>query len=170
MLLPPKQLLPWLTCTTYLTKKLHAKSGNTMLQVLQEQWLEVATSWDQQVLQLAPERVLHRDIVVLAQAQPCWFARTILPAATYQSDDALFARLQHEPLGNLIFQGSAIQRLELRHYPIVTTDPEYAWIPEGYHQQRSPLWARLATFKVMSSQALFYLLEILLPNLERYCE
>ncbi len=170
MLSPPKELLPWLTCTTYLTKKLHATSGNTALQVLQEQWLEVATPWDQQVLQLAPERVLHRDILMLAEARPCWFARTILPAATYQSEDGLFSRLRDEPLGNLIFQGSAIQRLELRHYPIVMTDPEYAWIPEGQHQQRTPLWVRLATFQVLSSQALFYLLEILLPELERYCK
>jgi len=170
VLSPPKKLLPWLTCTTYLTEKLHAQSGNTALQVLHEQWLELATSWDQEVLQLGAERVLHRDIVMFAEAQPCWFARTILPAATYHSAEGLFARLQHEPLGNLIFQGSVIQRLGLRHYPITMTDSEYAWIPEGYHQQRKRLWVRLATFQITSSQALFYLLEILLPQLERYCK
>jgi chorismate--pyruvate lyase len=170
MLQPPNYLLPWLHYTDYLTHKLHAQSGNTQLQVLQEQWLAVTTPWDQTVLHLAPERVLHRDIVMLACNTPCWFARTILPETTYQSDLALFARLQHEPLGNLIFQGTAIQRVNLRHYPVDKDAAEYHWIPETCHAGQTPLWARMATFQLTAAPALFYLIEILLPGLERYSQ
>jgi len=124
---PPQQLLPWLTCTTNLTHKLHTRSNDTVLKVIQQIWCD-ANMWDQAVLGLQEELVLHRDIVTLALGEPCWFARTILPATTYQAHVPLFDRLKNEPLGNLIFQGDDIQRRSLRHYLITSETAEYAWI------------------------------------------
>lgn len=166
---PPKLLLSWLTHTQSLTEKLHARAHHTALQVLQEQWLKHATPWDHAILQIAPDRVFHRDILMWALDMPCWFARTIIPAKTYTSDAPLFARLQHEPLGHLIFKGAAIRRVSLNYYSIDAQSPEYHWIPEVNRPSiNGVLWVRISTFEVVHSGALFYLIEILLPGLERY--
>lgn len=164
---PPQHLLPWLTCRTYLTEQLFAKSGDTSLQVLQQIW-EPANEWDRDTFLLSEEKVLHRDIIVSAWNQPCWFARTILPNTTYQAHLSLFERLNHEPLGNLIFHSQVIQRLSLQHKPIGPYAPEYAWIPKTLPISQKQLWMRSSAFQV-NNRALFYLIEILLPNLERYC-
>ena len=169
MLTPPPCLLPWLSYQRYLSKKLEAKAGQTELQVIQQTWLAQASAWDQERLALGPEAVLHRDSLILAHQRPCWFARTILPAATYESAEPLFKRLAHEPLGNLIFEGRAIDRLSLCHYAIDQEAPEYAWLPQGLALGSSPLWLRLSCFSVIGPQSTFYLVEILLPELERYC-
>lgn len=170
---PPQYLFPWLTCRTNLTEQLHAKSGDTALHVIQQTW-EQANAWDRQMLSLQPGQVLHRDIVVRAWQRPCWFARTILPEKTYQAHLSLFERLNHEPLGNLIFQTPSIQRLYLRHYTIESSSPEYTWLPASIQVDAGQLWARLSEFQVhggVEAHAVtsFYLVEILLPNLEQYC-
>ncbi|MGV3740115.1 MAG: chorismate--pyruvate lyase family protein [Gammaproteobacteria bacterium] len=164
---PPQYLLPWLTCTTYLTEKLFAKSGDTRLQVCQQIW-EPANDWDRQVLALKEERVLHRDIVTYAWDHPCWFARSILPETTYQNHLALFERLNDEPLGNLIFHTTDIQRLNLKTYLIGPQTPEYTWLPKTL-QNEQDLWLRSSIFQVKNAEQ-FCLIEILLPDLERYCE
>lgn len=162
---PPQYLLPWLTCTTYLTEKLFSRSGNTRLQVCQQIW-ESANDWDKQNLALKDERVLHRDIVTYAWDHACWFARSILPEATYQAHEDLFARLNHEPLGNLIFHAQDIQRLSLRTYSITSQAPESTWLPHALRSEQG-LWLRLSVFQVKEAER-FYLVEILLPDLERY--
>ena len=166
--IPPTHLLPWLTCETSLTEKLEAKSGEATLQVLFEHWLGT-TSWDQCTLSLGREQVLHRDILMLAWNEPCWYARTILPLKTYQADKKLFARLKQEPLGHLIFAGNGIVRVSLRHYSIGPHDVEYGWLPALQQKAQATYWVRLSCFKLSSGQ-LFYLLEILLPGLENYCQ
>ncbi len=170
---PPQHLLPWLTCRTNLTEQLHAKSGDTALHVIQQTW-EPANAWDRQMLSLEPGQVLHRDIVMRAWQQPCWFARTILPEKTYQAHLSIFERLKHESLGNLIFQTPSIQRLALRHYAIEPSSPEYTWLSASTQVDAQQLWARLSEFLVRDGAedhdvTLFYLVEILLPHLEQYC-
>ena len=162
---PPQYLLPWLSCTSYLTKKLHAKSGHTRLQVCQEIW-EPANAWDKEVLVLGSQQVLHRDILMYAREYPCWFARSVLPEKTFQSHHSLFQRLESEPLGNLIFENDDIQRLRLQTYCIQPGDSEYSWLPKTIQTQQI-LWLRSSIFQVESTDC-FYLIEILLPDLERY--
>jgi len=163
---PPQYLLSWLTYTGYMSERLRDKSGEAVLQVIQQTW-EPTNTWDHQVLSLPDEQVLHRDIVTLAWEQPCWFARTIFPQTTYQTHLDLFHRLDHEPLGNLIFHTESIKRLNLCHYPITAESPEYAWLPKTIDTHQQVLWVRLSTFQVQDAE-LFYLVEILLPALEQY--
>ena len=167
MLTPPPCLLPWLSYQRYLSKKLEAKAGQTELQVIQQTWLAQASAWDQERLALGPEAVLHRDSLILAHQRPCWFARTILPRATYDSHLSLFERLNKEPLGNLIFRTEAVQRLRLEHYSIEAGSVEYDWLPKAIDTQQKLLWLRCSTFQVKDAE-LFYLVEILLPDLEHY--
>lgn len=164
---PPQHLLSWLTCTTYMMKALYAKSGHTDLTVLQQIW-EPANDWDRRVLSLEDGLVLHRDIMVSAWDYPCWFARTILPKATYDAHLSLFERLDQEPLGNLIFHSQAIQRMKLDFYAIEEGACEYGWLPQSMNTQQTVLWLRCSTFQVKNAD-LFCLVEILLPDLERYC-
>lgn len=164
---PPQHLLPWLTYTGYLTEHLYAKSGHTALQIVQQIW-EPSNAWDHQRLGLASQQVLHRDIVICAWERPCWFARTILPESTYQAHVNLFDRLNVEPLGNLIFHTQSIQRLSFEYYPVTSTCLEYTWLPETIDTQQQDLWVRLSTFQVEFAER-FYLVEILLPDLEQYC-
>ena len=166
MAYPPQYLLSWLTCTTYMMEQLYAKSGNADLKVLHQNW-EPTNDWDRQTLALSDELVLHRDIVVSAWEHPCWFARTILPRSTYDAHLSLFERLNQEPLGNLIFRTPAVQRLRLEHYSIETGSVEYAWVPKAIDTQQKLLWLRCSTFQVKDAE-LFYLVEILLPDLEHY--
>ena len=166
MAYPPQYLLSWLTCTTYMMEQLYAKSGNADLKVLHQNW-EPTNDWDRQTLALSDELVLHRDIVVSAWEHPCWFARTILPRATYDSHLSLFERLNKEPLGNLIFRTEAVQRLRLEHYSIEAGSVEYDWLPKAIDTQQKLLWLRCSTFQVKDAE-LFYLVEILLPDLEHY--
>lgn len=162
---PPQYLLPWLTCTTYLTEKLFAKSGNAQLQVCRQIW-EPANDWDRTVLALEEQQVFHRDIIMHAWEHPCWFARTVLPENTYQTHLSLFKRLESEPLGNLIFHTDAIQRLSLQTYLIHAQSPEYTWIPTSLNMT-ADLWVRSSIFQVKKAE-FFYLIEILLPDLEQY--
>lgn len=163
---PAQSMLPWLTYTGYMSERLRAKSGDAELQVLQQNW-GLASAWDQHSLAIPAEQVLHRDILMLAWGQPCWFARTILPESTYQAHQALFQRLDHEPLGNLIFHTDEIKRLEFRYYPIQPSSAEYDWLPKRIDTQQQELWMRLSTFQIHNAE-LFYLVEILLPGLEQY--
>jgi chorismate lyase len=166
MLYPPQHLLSWLKCTTYMMEQLYAKSGNADLKVLQQSW-EPTNNWDRQVLSLDEDSVLHRDIVVSAWDYPCWFARTILPKTTYDAHLSLFERLSQEPLGNLIFHTQAVQRLKLDYYSIEEGACEYQWLPKSIDTQQQVLWLRCSTFQVKNAE-LFCLVEILLPDLERY--
>ncbi|HVT62904.1 MAG TPA: chorismate lyase [Legionellaceae bacterium] len=166
LITPPAHLLPWLTHTTYLMQELKKKAGDAHLDILSQSWA-ITTDWDQHILHLDDELVLHRDVVILAYETPCWFARTILPATTYQTDELLFERLEREPLGNIIFNNTAIERVSLRYYPIDPSDAEYTWIPASIYQGQKKLWMRLSQFAVHHKTS-FYLVEIFLPGLEKY--
>lgn len=166
----PDNLLPWLTFVGFITKKLHAKSGNTNLSVLSQRW-DSTHWWDRHVLNLDFGRVMYREIVTCAWDKPCWYARTILPLATYQANPQLFDRLQTQTLGDLIFNGADIKRVALRHYPINRHSIEYHWLTDSMgHVDTNVLWVRLSTLALINQidKPEFYLVEILLPGLETY--
>ena len=176
---PPHHLLEWLSCKTFMMAQLKAKTGDAHLKVIQQIW-EPMNDWDRSRMLEHNEPVLHRDVVVSSWQQPCWFARTILPRPTYTAHLSLFERLEHEPLGNLIFYSPLIQRVSLAYYAIEKDSVEYSWLPNTINTQQQRLWLRYASFEVNNSDLLvdgnesvatcqrlfFYLVEILLPHLE----
>lgn len=174
--MPSRELLAWLTCVDFLTKKLYDRSGHTHLVVLDQSW-GMANWWDRYVLNLDFGQVMHREIVTLAWDDPCWYARTIIPVAMYQAQHRLFDRLNTETLGALIFEGTQLQRIALVYYPIDKRAIEYHWLTEAMHREAETLWVRRSTFRladlpvpddVVVSHAEFYLVEVLLPGLEKY--
>lgn len=163
---PSTALMPWLTCETSLTNKLTLAAGDARLDVRAQHW-EKPDEWDLTVLKLNAIEVMHREIAMWAFDVPCWYARTILPIATYNNNCQLFDRLKNESLGELIFNGNHIKRVSLNRYMISQSSHEYNWLHELAPNDASPLWMRLSEFTVTSGDS-FFLAEILLPGLLRY--
>ena len=149
-----------------LTELLKAKAGDTRLDLLGQRW-GLADWWDQHVLQLPNKSVLHREILMWADDAPCWYARTIIPKTTYLADEAFFNRLQKESLGALIFNERRIKRIQKNFYPVNSQSIEYHWVTACIPCSSKTLWARLSVF-TLNDDAPLYLIEILLPALERY--
>ncbi|STX51364.1 4-hydroxybenzoate synthetase [Legionella busanensis] len=164
--IPPAPLLPWLTYEQSLTKRLkNITSEAPKLTVLKQHWC-YADWWDKNVIGLKErESVIHREITISAKDKKCWYGRTIIPGSTYQSNEALFIRLNQENLGQLIFGNKSITRLYHKFYAITPETIEYYWL-KSLNYKDDILWARLAVFSINNS-AQFYLIEILLPDLLR---
>ena len=165
---PPSYLLPWLTETNFLTKKLQSLVGATKLEVLSQIWKN-STWWDCHMLGLKQETVLHRDIVITCQNKFCWYARTILPLKTFNANVNLFSQLQTKLLGQILFESNMVARKSLQYYPIDATTLEYHWMDSYYNstlqQNNLLLWARKSEFLVDGVYPL-YLIEIFLPSFE----
>ena len=140
----------WLTHQGSLTDKLKTLSSRVRLQVLQHTW----------------QPGLERKILMWADQERCWFARTRIPEATYLAAEELFTRLATHALGELIWHNPQIQRVTLQHYQITPQTAEYALLDASMHEQRQHLWARHSSLLVQN-QYPFELLEIFLPGLER---
>jgi chorismate lyase len=163
---PPENILPWLTYVELLTEKLYNQAGNTSMSVL-NQSQTTATWWDRYVLKLDFEAVFHREIVTSAWEKPCWYARTIIPMTTYKSHKLLFDKLRFESLGKLIFGNNKIKRESLEYYSINKQDIEFQWLTRDLYKESEILWVRRSVF-YLPTNAKFYLVEILLPDLEKY--
>lgn len=156
----------WIYHESSMTDKLKKHSTHVTLDVMKHVW-ELTNSWDIQTLGLAfHQKVLHREILMWAENNPCWYARTILPQSTYEAKDAPFERLKTEALGDIIWTSPQFKRSNMKHYTITTDSPEYAWLTPLMHEQEKTLCVRLSTF-MYDQQHPFYLTEILLPGLNR---
>ena len=164
----PNSLLPWIHYDGYLTEKLRDKAGDARLEVLFHGF-GPRDEWDITVLSIADAQVLHREIVITACGVPCWYARTIIPATTYQADETFFERLKTESLGELIFHTTKVLRVERVCYSINENSSEYAWLNASLHGLTKTLWVRRTTF-VVSGSFLFFLVEIFLPGLQVYLQ
>lgn len=161
---PPEKLTPWLEHQGSITDKLKALAGEAHLQLIKHRW-ELTDTWDQSTLHLKPKKsVLHREILMWAHNEPCWFARTVLPKTTYLKEETLFSRLETTPLGELIHHHPGIKRTSIRPYLIAAHSMEHTYLTHTLEHVSTPLWGRCSTF-TLHNQHEFYLLEIFLPKL-----
>ncbi len=164
------QVLTWLRSQSSITDKLKVLAKKTRLEVLTHTW-EVTDDWDQTTLSLpANTDVLHREIVMWGDNTPCWYARTILPHAAYHAEKALFDCLKHQALGELIHPHPDINRDDIKLYAMHPHMQEYNYLTR-HLKDTAPkhcLWGRVSTFTIRK-QFDFYLLEIMLPGILRYC-
>lgn len=161
----PSGLLPWSTYQSSLTLRLKDIAGDARLDILSQRW-ESPDIFDEAVLHLDNKTILHREILMWAMDNPCWYARTIIPSTTYNIDAALFDRLKDESLGEIIFNDKRIKRDYLKFYPIDKLAHEYQWLDPMIHQNADTLWVRCSQFSV--DEGPFFLIEVLLPGLMRY--
>jgi chorismate--pyruvate lyase len=159
---PPAALLPWLSHRSSLTDKLNLDSGDARLEVHSQQWTPPSW-WDRFTLGLSCDAVMHRDILMFTRQTSCWYARTIIPNFTYQTNQTIFDRLKHESLGAIIFNEPSIKRNVLLNYAINEQCLEYYWL-SSLRDKPDQLWVRLSVFTIADISS-FYLVEILLPGL-----
>ncbi|MDF1677558.1 MAG: chorismate lyase [Legionellaceae bacterium] len=162
--------MTWLTRQGSITDKLKAVAKETRLEVLTHLW-EMTDDWDQTALSL-PENteVLHREIMMWDDNAPCWYARTILPYRAYHAEKKLFDCLKHQALGELIHPHPDITRHDIKLYAMHSHMQEYNYLMQ-HLKEATPaycLWGRVSTFTI-HKQFDFYLLEIMLPGILRYC-
>ncbi len=156
----------WLTYPYSLTQKLKEIAKDVHLNVLREQW-EEPDLWDQNYLLNKSMKVFHREIIMYAGNLACWYARTTIPQATYQANSWLFSRLQHESLGDIIYHESKIERTHLNPYQIDDEMDEYFRVKGLIPLYESKLWGRSSSF-IINKKDPFHLVEIFLPDLERF--
>jgi chorismate--pyruvate lyase len=162
------RLLSWLTYEHSLTERLNKNLKKpARLELLSQRWLS-ATWWDNYVLKIKKESVLHRDIIMWAD-EACWYARTILPVSTYHVLPSFFDRLQNESLGQLIFNDPMIKRVEMIYYSVNKSSLEYYWLKKALVDVEifeEEYWLRFSSF-VVNDLSPFFLIEIVLPGLMR---
>ena len=163
---PILSLADWLNYPYSITNRLMDRAVDVQLSVLSQTW-GPANWWDKQVLHLADDRVMHREIMMYAESEPCWYARTIIPSQTYEADARFFNRLESESLGSLIFNEPKIKRVEISPYPMNDQCIEYYWLSPWLSSIPTVVWGRLCEFR-LNEQYPFYLIEIMLPGLQRY--
>lgn len=162
----PFYLRDWLSYSDSLTDRLQARAGDAQLRLLSHAW-GPRSWWDQYVLDISDDQVIHREIMMYAHSEACWYARTIIPKQGYASDPPFFNRLQKESLGALIYDEPRIQRVNMEPYAINDQCIEYHWLSPFLCDLPSVLWGRLSELRFNTAFP-FYLMEIMLPPLQRY--
>ncbi|MDP1603212.1 MAG: chorismate lyase [Legionella sp.] len=163
----PRSLLPWVIHQEALTEKLKQSAGDAQLTILNQNWM-TSGWWDNHVLGLDRQVILQREILMSAGEHACWYARTIIPQSTYHIHKPIFNRLNHESLGDIIFSEPRIKRYSMINYAITPQCIEYHWLKPVFCDEDCRLWTRLAIFTI-DNDSPFFLIEILLPDLYRYC-
>jgi len=159
---PTEALKIWLYYGLSLTEKLKSQSGEAELEVLNQNWSQ-PNWWDKYTLGLS-EPLIHRDILMFSRQIPCWFARTIIPSETFNTNRAIFDRLAEESLGSIVFNEPSIRRELMHNYAINDRCLEYHWLPESLKNIKTVLDVRLSIYTI-AEKASFCLVEILLPGL-----
>jgi chorismate--pyruvate lyase len=161
---PSPCLLSWLNYTESLTKRLRAQAQSVRLEVLQQGWQE-ADCWAEQI----KEPFFQREILMHTEKNCCWYARTLIPKTSYLVENTLFLRLNKESLGDIIFNDPKVKRVQLKHYVVDEQCLEYHWVKKWRNDLPKQLWLRYSQF-VINHVSPFYLVEILFPELEDYCQ
>jgi chorismate lyase len=163
---PPPGLQTWLHYPTSITDKLKSYHPKVTLTLIEEVWT-TPDKWEASFV--SETSIFRREILMCAGNHACWYARTMIPESTYHPESARFARLKTEPLGQIIWHASDIQRKNFLHFSMESTDALYQYL-QSFPQLKlgdSTLWGRLSTFMI-KDRLPFYLLEIFLPELKHY--
>lgn len=94
-----------------------------------------------------------------------WYARSVIPQSCYALKPEFFNRLENESIRNLIFDESSVRRLPILCYPVDQLNLEFHWVKKYIGSEYSQMWVRF-TELVFQEKSSFYLVEILLPELE----
>lgn len=157
-------IVPWVGHQDSLTDKLKKSKGSVELKLISQKWVQ-PTWWDSFSLKIKDKLLFEREIIMSSQNIDYWYARTIIPQKCFDLDPIFFQRLKNESIRNLIFTGDIVQRVQMIDYPINNQCIEYYWIKKHINTFEDSFWVRLAEFSVHQSES-FYLMEILLPELE----
>lgn len=159
----PPELWAWLRYPLVITDKLKQVCQHVQMEVLSHEQV-LADPWERHFLK--EFSLIRREILMRGDGVQCWFARTMIPQTTYESDQVFFDRLHREPLSHLIFDEPTVCRYLLHSYGIDAKNAEYHWVTPKFQQNAAHLWMRLSYFKLHAAFP-FYLAEVFLPDLLR---
>lgn len=160
-----EQLKEWLEHQDSLTDKLQHIKGNACIQLINQGWVHTDW-WGKNLLQIKDKLLFQREILMMSHDIACWYARTIIPQKCYDRDPLFFDRLKSESIKNLIFGEDKVLRVHWVNYPIDNQCIEFYWVQKIIDGVKGTLWVKLAEFSFLESES-FYLIEIMLPELER---
>ncbi len=163
----PQSLLPWLHHHGSLTDKLKLAQGSVNLVVLSQQWV-LPTWWDVFFLKIIGNHVFQREILMTSQNKDYWYARTVIPESCYRKGEEYFGRLADESIRNLIFNGDSVHLVNRMTYAVDVNCLEYFWVKKHLNLSAQQLWVRLTEYSYLNIDS-FYVVEILLPELEKVC-
>ncbi|KTD68092.1 MULTISPECIES: chorismate--pyruvate lyase family protein [Legionella] len=160
-----EHLSEWLNHQASLTDKLYQIKGDAQIELISQCWVNTDW-WDKNLLQIQDEMAFQREIIMKSGGVAYWYARSIIPKKCYDLDPAFFGRLKDESIKNLIFNEEKVHRLKWFSYPADQQCLEYYWVKRHVNSVNGVLWVRLAEFSFQQKES-FYLVEIMLPELER---
>ena len=136
----PKDVADWLMDERSLTQKLKWRYAKFRLQLLLKQQ---QLPHRHECLCLALNQpMLIREVFLLDDKTPLVFARSIIPQT---ADTAVFTALEHQPLGEALFNAAGIQKLALSI------------------SQQNGIWGRRHVFQIKQTKLL--VCEFFLPDL-----
>lgn len=157
-------LRDWRDFQYSLTDRLQVAKGDTELEIISQGWIK-STWWDNYLLKINDDLVFQREICMKYSGLEYWYARSIIPSICYNLEPEFFKRLEKESIRNLIFDNNQVDRVQMINYPIDHQCIEFHWVKRHLKNIDGILWLRLAEYSFLKS-ASFYLVEILLPELE----
>ncbi|KGJ92562.1 chorismate--pyruvate lyase family protein [Colwellia psychrerythraea] len=108
----PTLLRDWLLDEGSLTARLKNQSGHFMVKVIGEQKQPCSAAEACDFIKVG-EPVLVREVLLYCDNVPQVFARSLLPLASLTGAEQVLANLGEQPLGQVLFNNSSLQRLRL---------------------------------------------------------
>lgn len=159
-----ERLKEWREYQHSLTDKLIMIKGTSKLDLVFQNWVKPGW-WDTYFLQINDQLIYQREIIMRHEETAYWYARTLIPQKCYELDSVFFNRLNQESVKNLIFGESKVQCINRICYPVNSQCLEFYWVKKYISGIDGVLWLRLAEYE-FQQRASFYLMELLLPELE----
>lgn len=148
-LLPPQALRPWLDATGSITQMAKQCCESVRVKLLHTAWDEASS--------------YHREILMLCDETPWWYAHTHLPQETFQQRASLFQGLGDNSLGCVLFSDPNISRQSLQYFEVGCDDPAYQKAARFITIECERLWARESVYHIEGLP--LYLLEVFLPDM-----
>lgn len=160
----PADLLPWLTDTASLTRRLQQLCPREFnVRLLAQRWQRPLRNERRALGMREHEFGLVRQVHLACGATPLVFARTVIPAATLRGGLRRYAHLGNRPLGALLFADRRVRRGGIEIAEITPVHAPYRVITGGRMQVGGPVWGRRSVFTLAGCPLLVG--EIFLPAL-----
>lgn len=161
----PEELKPWIFANTSLTKKLRELMVRVEVNVLSQGWFEC--SWWEKYALMLDGMVFVRQITMMGNGGPCWYARSVIPDECYRCNRDFFEQLTTKSLGQILYSHPEVVRTDLNYYAVTVNAIEYYWTADALEGmlQEPLLWVRRTRY-VLRGQA-FFLFEVFLPEFIR---
>ena len=152
-MLPPSKLQPWLKETGSLTLKAQRTCEHVEVKVLSEQWHKT---------------LFVRQILMMCNEEPWWYARTIIPKQTFSKRAATLQNLSNRPLGSILFTDPNIQNIQRNIITQLSSEFEQNIVyPKAWRLGKKQwLWGRASSYSI--DNTLLYMNEIFLPWMDKY--